>query len=98
MATNKPFQSNRLLHPGEVLAEELEARSMTQKQLADTMGRPLQVINGIIRGRKALTAETALGLEAALRIDAEVWMNLQKTYELDLARREYAQKIAASEG
>ncbi len=72
--------------PGEVLAEELEERGMTRKDLATRMGRPAQAINEIVRGKKAVTPETALGLEQALGIDASFWMNLETTYWLTLAR------------
>ena len=72
--------------PGEVLAEELEERGMTQKELATRMRRPAQAINEIVRGKKAVTPQTALGLERALGIDASFWMNLETTYRLTLAR------------
>ncbi len=71
------------IHPGEVLAEELEARAMTEKALA--LHRPPQVINKIIRGKKAITAETALELERVLGPSARFWMNLQTTYDLTRA-------------
>lgn len=73
------------VHPGEVLADELEARGMTQRELAAALGRPVQVVNGIARGKKAITADTAVALERALGISAKMWMNLQADYELTLA-------------
>ena len=72
--------------PGEHLAEELEARKMTQTELARRMGRPQQAVNEIIRGVKAITAETALQLEQALGIRAETWVRLEGNYRLTLAR------------
>lgn len=72
--------------PGELLAEELEARGMTQKDLARLMNRPAQAINEIIKAKKAITPETALGLEAALGIEASLWTNLEADYRLTLAR------------
>ncbi|MEX0786979.1 MAG: HigA family addiction module antitoxin [Dehalococcoidia bacterium] len=72
--------------PGEILAEELEARGMTQRELAEKMGRPAQMLSEIVRGKKAITAETALQLEEALGPSAEFWMGLQTSYELTLAR------------
>ena len=76
------------IHPGEILAEELEARGITQRELAAQMGRPPQAINEIIRGKKAMTAETALGLERVLGTlaYASFWLNLETTYRLTLAR------------
>lgn len=75
------------IHPGELLAEELEVRNLTQTALAREMGRPLQAINEIVRGRKSVTAETAVGLEAALGIDARIWMSLQSQYDIVMARQ-----------
>ena len=81
------IESNLAIHPGELLAEELELREMTQKQLALAMGRPPQAINEIVRGKKAITAETALQLERVLEIPAHLWMNLQTRYDLTRARQ-----------
>ena len=88
MATKRaqPLHSDLALHPGEVLAEELQARAMTQRTLAEAIGRPEQVVSEIIRGKKGITAETALQLAEALGVSAELWMNLQTTYELTVAR------------
>ena len=52
--------------PGEYLAEELGACGMTQKELARCMERPVNAINEIINGKKAITAETALQLEKVM--------------------------------
>ena len=75
------------IHPGELLAEELESRGMTQRALAEAMGRPPQVINEIVRGRKAITAATAIQLEEVLGTSARLWLGLQATYELIRARQ-----------
>jgi HTH-type transcriptional regulator/antitoxin HigA len=74
--------------PGETLADELAARKMTQKALAQKMGRPLQAVNEIVLGKKAITAATALGLEKALGVSAVTWMNLEAGYQLAKARIE----------
>jgi HTH-type transcriptional regulator / antitoxin HigA len=86
-ATTPRLESDLAIHPGELLAEELEVRGMTQKALAAAMGRPAQVVNEIVRGRKAITAETAIQLEEALDIPAHLWLNLQTQHDLTLARR-----------
>ncbi len=78
------------LSPGEILGEELAARGLTQKELAQRMGRPAQSINEIIRGKRGLTAETALDLERALGIEASLWVRLEGDYRLALARRKLA--------
>jgi HTH-type transcriptional regulator/antitoxin HigA len=72
--------------PGEVLADELEARGLTQSRLARLMHRPLQAINEIVRGRKRITGVTALGLAEALGTSPELWMRLEADYELNKAR------------
>ena len=72
--------------PGELLGEELGARGMSQQELARRMGRPPQMINELIRGGKALTPETALGLELALGIPASFWINSESSYRLTLSR------------
>ena len=72
--------------PGEILAEEIEARGMTQRELAARLGRPPQVINEIIRGKKAITPDTAIGLCQVLGIEASYWMNLEADYQITLAR------------
>ncbi len=89
MATKKAqlHHSDLAIHPGDVLAEELEARAMTQRALADAIGRPEQVISEIIHGKKGITAETALQLAAVFGVSAEFWMNLQTSYALTLARQ-----------
>ena len=81
------LQSDLAIPPGELLAEELEVRGMTQGQLAERMGRPRQTISAIIRGKKAITAETAIQLETALDIPAHLWVGLEGRYQLALARR-----------
>ena len=86
MATKTQVQPDVAIHPGEILAEELEVRTMTQVELAGHMRRPVQVINEIINGKKAITAETALQLEQVLKTPAHVWLNLQAQYELTQAR------------
>ncbi|HTY81280.1 MAG TPA: HigA family addiction module antitoxin [Dehalococcoidales bacterium] len=69
--------------PGEYLAEEIETRGMTQKELARRMGRPLKAINEIVKGKKAITAETALQLEEVMpEIPARFWLNLETDYQL----------------
>ena len=64
----------------------MKARGMSQKELAARMQRPLQLINEIIKAKKSITPETAIGLEKALGIDAHFWSNLESSYRLALAR------------
>ena len=80
--------SNQPTHPGAVLREELEARGMTQEELATRMNCPVQTVIEIGQGTKGITADAALALEAAIPDgpQATFWMNLQGRYELALAR------------
>ncbi len=74
--------------PGEVLREEfLVPLGMTQVQLAARLGIPLQRINTIIAGRRAVTAETALLLAKVFKTTPEFWMNLQTAVDLWEARQ-----------
>lgn len=76
----------RLTPPGAVLRSELDSRGWTQKDLAEILDRPAQVITEIIRGTKQITPETALELGAALGTPADLWTNLETAYRLQLAR------------
>jgi HTH-type transcriptional regulator/antitoxin HigA len=81
MATNRKPR-HEASPPGDHVREEIEYRGWTQGDLATIMGRPVQVINEIINGRKAITARTARELEAALGTSAQTWMNLETSYRL----------------
>jgi HTH-type transcriptional regulator/antitoxin HigA len=86
MATGTETYPDVAIPPGEFLAEEIEARALTQKELAQRMGRPANAINEIINGKKAITAETALQLEDVLpEIPARFWLNLETDYQLTRA-------------
>ena len=74
------------IHPGEHLAEILEELGISQYRLAKTIGTPARRINEIVHGRRSITADTALRIGQALGMTPEFWLNLQKMYDLDLAR------------
>jgi len=94
MVTKTSAYPDVVIPPGEYLEEEIEARGMSQKELALRMGRPANAINEIINGKKAITAETALQLEAVMpEIPARFWLNLETDYQLTkvlLKRRQQA--------
>jgi antitoxin HigA-1 len=72
------------LHPGEVLLEEfITPLGISQHQLALRMRVSPQKINDIVRGKRAITAETALRLSLVLGTTAEFWMGLQSDYDLE---------------
>ena len=86
MVTRTEAYPDVAIPPGEYLAEEIEARGISQKELARRMKRPLNAINEIVNGKKAITAETALQLEEALPgIAARFWLNLEMDYQLTKA-------------
>jgi addiction module HigA family antidote len=75
------------IHPGEILADELAEIGLNAAQLAQKIGVPENRIYQIVRGQRSLTADTALRLGKFLNTGAELWLNLQKAYELDVARQ-----------
>ena len=86
MATRTDAYPDVAIAPGEYLAEEIGARGITQKELARRMARPKNAINEIVNGKKAIPAETALQLEAAMpEIPARFWLNLETDYQLTKA-------------
>jgi HTH-type transcriptional regulator / antitoxin HigA len=68
--------------PGEYIREELVERGWTQIDLADILGRPPQVVNEIVAGKRSITPETAKGLADAFGTSAQLWMNLEASYQL----------------
>ena len=81
------------IHPGEFLADELEEIAMTRTELARQIDVPANRISQLIRGKRDLTADTALRLGRFFGTGPELWLKLQKTYELDKARIELGIKI-----
>ena len=81
------------IHPGKFLADELEALNMTPTQLAAALNVPPNRIYQLLAGKRALTADTALRLSRWFGTSAELWLNLQKLYELRLAERETGEEI-----
>jgi HTH-type transcriptional regulator / antitoxin HigA len=75
------FKPDYAIPPGVTLAETLACMAMTQVELAQRMGRPIQVINEIIKGKKAIEPETALQLERALAIPASFWNQREAQYQ-----------------
>ena len=88
--------SDMPIPPGEVLEEEIEARGMTQKELAARLGKPAQAVNEIIKGKKAITPDTAIGLGKVLGISPHYWNTLEADYRMTLARNRDREAIAAN--
>ena len=74
------------IHPGEHLAEILDELGISQYRLAKTIGTPARRINEVVRGRRSITADTALRIGLALGMTPESWLNLQALHDLDIAR------------
>lgn len=81
------------IHPGQHIADELEALDMSASTLARELDIPANRITEIIRGRRGITADTAIRLGLWSRTSPEFWMNLQKNYELRLAETEHGDEI-----
>ena len=74
------------IHPGEHLTEIMEELGITQYRLAKTIGVPQIRIHDIVHCRRAITADTALRIGQALGMTPDFWLNLQRMYDLDVAR------------
>ena len=77
----------RVVSPGQILTQELEARDWTQRDLAVIMGRPYQAINEIVNGNKQITPDTARELAYAFGTSIDFWMALEANYRLHLAEQ-----------
>jgi HTH-type transcriptional regulator/antitoxin HigA len=74
--------------PGEFIKDELEARDWTQDVLAEITGIPAPVISNLIKGKRAISTDIAVGLAAAFGTTAQFWMNLETSYQLWTDARE----------
>ena len=74
------------IHPGEHLAEIMKELGITQYRLAKTIGVPQIRIHDIVHSRRSITADTALRIGQALGMTPDYWLNLQRMYDLDVAR------------
>jgi addiction module HigA family antidote len=81
------------IHPSEILADELAEMGVSGRELAKALHVPANRIYQILNGKRAITADTALRLSRWFGTSAELWLNLQKTYELRLAEAEAGEKI-----
>lgn len=101
--TANEMMSSELIHPGEMIKDEIMARGLTQKELAQQMGVSYTVFNEILNGKRPVTTEYALMLEAALGTNANIWLGLQADYNMQkikqdksfMKKLEMIRKIAA---
>lgn len=84
----------RPVHPGEILREELEELGLSANAMAQALDVPANRVSSILKGQRGITADTALRLSRFFGTTPQVWMNLQKTYELRVAENESGKVIA----
>ena len=82
------------IHPGEHLADELQELGISARELARTINVSTTRITDLLRGRRGISGDTALRLGQYFGVSPDFWMNLQKLYELDLARQEIGDSLA----
>jgi len=81
------------IHPGEHLAEELEALGMSAAELARQLKVPTNRITGILNGQRAITGDTALRLGHFFGTSPQFWLNVQSLYELRVAEQKAGKSI-----
>ncbi len=85
------------IHPGKILLSEyLEPMNISQREFARRISVSPNRVNEIIRGRRAVTGDTALRFSIALDTSAEMWLGLQAHYELEKARNEMTEEVKKS--
>jgi antitoxin HigA-1 len=83
------------IHPGEHLAEELQALEMSAAELARKIDVPTNRVTQILNGTRSITGDTALRLAHFFGTSAQFWLNLQSLYDLRLAREKAGKSIKA---
>jgi addiction module HigA family antidote len=86
----------RPVHPGEILRDELEELGLSANAMAHALDVPANRISAILNGQRGVTADTALRLSRFFGTTPQVWLNLQKTYELRVAENASGKQIAKS--
>ncbi len=84
----------RPVHPGEILRDELDALGLPANALANALGVPVNRVTMILNGQRGVSADTALRLARYFGTTPQLWMNLQKTWELRRAEIEAGREIA----
>jgi len=83
------------IHPGEHLAEQLEALNMSAAELARQVGVPTNRISEVVRGRRSITGDTALRLGHFFDVSPQFWLNLQSIYDLRVAQESVGEVVRA---
>lgn len=74
-------------HPGEIIKDEIDYLGISQKDLSENTGISYSIINEIIHGKRQVSVEYAMLLEAALNIDADMLINMQQNFNKEMALR-----------
>ena len=85
----------RPVHPGEILREELDTLGMSANALSKQLGVPVNRVTAILNGQRGVTADTALRLARYFGTTPQLWLNLQKSWELRRAEQEAGPEITA---
>ncbi len=83
----------RAVHPGEILAEELETIEMSARAFAKELHVPTNRITAILNETRGISADTALRLSKFFGTTAEFWLNLQTSYDLKIAKQKSGRQI-----
>ena len=86
----------RPVHPGEILRDELDELGLSASGLADALAVPTNRITAILNGQRGISADTALRLSRYFGTTPQLWLNLQKTFELRVAEIDSGKDIAKS--
>jgi len=84
----------RPVHPGEILREELETLGLSANALSKALGVPVNRITTILNGQRGVSADTALRVARYFGTTPQLWLNLQKAWELRRAETESGGEIA----
>ena len=85
--------ASRAIHPGEHLAEELDALDMSAAELARRLKVPTNRVTAILNGQRAISGDTALRLAQFFGTSPQFWLNLQSLYEIRLAEEKSGKAI-----
>jgi len=85
--------ASRAIHPGEHLAEELDALDMSAAELARRLKVPTNRVTAILNGQRAISGDTALRLAHFFRTSPQFWLNLQSLYDIRLAEEKSGKAI-----
>jgi antitoxin HigA-1 len=92
--SGKSAMARPAIHPGEILADELNELEITPTELSRQISVPANRISQIIQGKRAITGDTALRLGHWFQTSAQFWLNLQSAYDLRIAHDAIGREVA----